>query len=154
MARVREGRALSTMVSSTLRVSGRMSTNTGTPSRRSNAYAVYVIVSRGMIISSLGVIPKSSAAVSSAAEHDWVRSALAALVALINQALQRFVSTPSPAGTPEARASSRYVISCPVGNGQLNGTCVAGSSSIGLFPRAQYLHVARFDESCEMCLNK
>ena len=47
-------------------MSGRMSTNTGTPPRSTNAFAVDTNVNDGMITSSPGATIESSAAISSA----------------------------------------------------------------------------------------
>jgi len=78
-------------------VSGRMSTNTGTPPRSTNAFAVETKVYEGMMTSSPGSMPARIAAMSSAAVHECVSSALAAPVRPSSQRLQRAVNGPSPA---------------------------------------------------------
>jgi hypothetical protein len=87
-------------------VSGRMSTNTGTAPRSTNAFAVDTKVNDGMITSSPRVRSASSAAISSAAVHECVSSALRAPIAFSSQALQRRVNGPSPERWPFACASA------------------------------------------------
>ena len=59
-----------------LSVSARMSTKTGTPPRSTKAFAVDTNVNDGMITSSPGRMSARSAAISSAAVHECVSSAL------------------------------------------------------------------------------
>ncbi len=89
-----------------LSVSARMSTNTGTAPRSTNAFAVDTNVNDGMMTSSPGSRSSSSADISSAAVHEWVRSARRVPVVVSSQALQRFVKGPSPERCPFACASA------------------------------------------------
>ena len=72
MARVREVSAFSMRLSSIFRVSGRMSTKTGTAPRNAKAFAVDAKVYDGITISSPGSMRSARAASSSAAVHEWV----------------------------------------------------------------------------------
>ena len=76
MAFVRGVIAASILRSSMFSVSGRMSTNTGTPPRSTNAFAVETKVYDGMMTSSPGPMSASIAAISSAAVQECVSSAL------------------------------------------------------------------------------
>ena len=78
MARVLEVIADSTRFSSRFNVSGRISTNTGIPPRSAMAFAVLTKVNDGMITSSPGPTPASSAAISSAAVQECVSRTRAA----------------------------------------------------------------------------
>ena len=75
-------------------VSARMSTNTGTAPRSTKALAVETNVNDGMMTSSPGSRSSSSAAISSAAVHECVSSALARAGRRSSHAWQRFVKAP------------------------------------------------------------
>ncbi len=79
-----------------------MSTNTGTAPRSTKALAVEAKVYEGMITSSPGPTPASSALISSAAVHEWVSSAFLQPMACSSCAWQRRVKLPSPASMPLA----------------------------------------------------
>ena len=104
MALVRGVIAASISDSSMLSVSGRMSTNTGTAPRRTNALAVETKVNEGMITSSPGCRSSSKALISSAAVQECVSNALAQPVRSSSHAWQRLVNAPSPERWPLACA--------------------------------------------------
>ena len=85
-------------------MSGRISTNTGTPPRRTNAVAVVTNVNEGMTTSSPGSIPASIAAISRAPVHEWVRRALRQPVLRSSHSWQRAVNGPLPEMWPPAIA--------------------------------------------------
>lgn len=97
-----------------LSVSARMSTNTGTAPRSTNAFAVETKVKDGMITSSPGTRSSRIAAISSAAVHEWVSSARALPVCSSSHAWQRLVNGPSPDRWPLRCASAMYSSSRPV----------------------------------------
>src|SRR5690242_2160672 len=113
--------AASILVSSMFRVSSRTSTNTGTPPRSTNAFAVDTKVNEGMMTSSPGWISISIAAISSAAVQLWVRSALGQPTARSSQAWHRLVNGPSPERCWFRCASLMYSSSRPVRKGRLKG---------------------------------
>src|SRR5688572_32380497 len=127
MALVRGVMAASIFDSSMLSVSSRTSTNTGTPPRSTNAFAVETKVNEGMMISSPGPMPARIAAISSAPVPECVSSALGQPVVRSSQAWQRLVNGPSPERWLFSCACRMYSSSRPVRNGLLNGTRSAPS---------------------------
>src|SRR5688500_18978838 len=125
MALVRGVMAASIFDSSMLSVSSRTSTNTGTPPRSTNAFAVETKVNEGMMISSPGPMPARIAAISSAPVPECVSSALGQPVVRSSQAWQRLVNGPSPERWLFSCACRMYSSSRPVRNGLLNGTKVS-----------------------------
>jgi hypothetical protein len=91
-----------------------MSTNTGVAPRSTNALAVETKVNDGMITSSPGCRSISSAAISSAAVHECVKSARGAPIRCSSHAWHRLVKRPLPASCPAAAASWMYADSRPV----------------------------------------
>ncbi len=85
-------------------VSGRMSTNTGTAPRSTNALAVETKVKDGMMTSSPGSRSKSKADISSAAVQECVSRAFLHPVLASSQAWHCLVNWPSPERWPLACA--------------------------------------------------
>jgi hypothetical protein len=110
---VRSVIAASILASSMFSVSGRMSTNTGTPPRTATALAVETNVNEGMITSSPGPIPARMIAISSAAEQEGVISASAQPTRSRSHSEQRRPKTPLPDSWPSAMASSMLACSRP-----------------------------------------
>ena len=81
-----------------------MSTNTGTAPRRAKALAVDTKVYDGMITSSPSPMSNSSAAISSAAVHEWVSRTFGAPSFDSISSWHRCVKRPSPASCPPSTA--------------------------------------------------
>ncbi len=101
MALVLDVMAASILVSSMFRVSGRMSTKTGTPPRSTKALAVDTKVNEGMMTSSPGPTSQRMAAISSAAVQEWVSSALRQPRFCSSHSLHCRVKWPSPEMWPK-----------------------------------------------------
>jgi hypothetical protein len=94
MALVRGVMAASILVSSMFNVSGRISTNTGTPPRSTNALAVETNVKDGMMISSPGWVSASRPIISSAAVQECVSKARWQPIRCSSHALHFLVKAP------------------------------------------------------------
>ena len=92
-------------------MSGRISTKTGVPPLKQNAFAVETKVKEGMIISSPGLISASNAQISNAAVQEWVRRAFLHLIFSSSHDSHNFVNFPSPASCPDLTAPKIKLIS-------------------------------------------
>ncbi len=103
-------------------VSGSMSTKTGVAPRRTNALAVEENVNDGMITSSPGPTPASSAVISSAPVHECVMSTVRVPVSSRISAWQCSPAGPLPPVQPRSSAAAMRAFSPPVRSGRLNGS--------------------------------
>src|SRR5947209_7591462 len=126
IARVRGVSASSIRSSSMLRVSGRMSTKTGTAPRNAIALAHDEKVKDGTITSSPGPRSSRRQASSSAAVPEQVSSALAAPVRASIRARARLVTTPPPARLREASTAASAASSPGARDDSENGTIRSG----------------------------
>ena len=97
-----------------VRVSCRMSTNTGVAPRSTKAFAVETKVKEGRMTSSPGPTPTSSAAISNAPVQEWVRRACRVPVISTSSRWQRALKGPLPPVHPPSSASSTSAASAPV----------------------------------------
>ncbi len=110
-------------------VSGRISTKTGTPPRRTKQSAVETKVYDGMITSSPGWMPVRCDAISSALVQEVVSSTADASVFSFSHSLTFFVNSPSPLILRFVFAAfSRHSISGPAYGGTLKGIMIITSS--------------------------
>jgi hypothetical protein len=104
-------------------VSGRMSTKTGVPPRRTTAFAAETKVNDGITTSSPGPMSSSSADISSAAVAECTRTAFAQPVWASSHSQHRVVNSPPAESCPRPIASAMWACSAPTTSGRLNGMC-------------------------------
>src|SRR5688500_13285279 len=121
MALVRGPRSGCIVRSSTLSVSGRQSAKTGRIPFEANALAADTNVNDGTITSSPGRASRRAAAISSAAEHEFVSNALPAPVAVSSSASHDLVNTPFPARCSDASTFITSPAASDTDVGLLNG---------------------------------